>query len=199
MQTLSRTLPLTCILALAAPLAVADDEPSFYAEGFVGIASIDFESTSYEEDEVLGVRGGYNISPYFAIEGEFIGGAEDHTMSFSSLNIETGERTITDVRYGLDSIVSVFGKATLPVGDRIDLHARLGLANATRSSTSRRIFSQSDDVDFVSIDDSDSGLAYGLGASLNITDKIYARADFTRYEVFVDPQHTGTIGLGVKF
>lgn len=204
MQTFSRILPVTCIVAFTAPVALADEEPvesepRFFVEALAGVSSFDFNSDYDEEEEIAGVRGGFNFTPHFAVEGEFIAGIDDNTFSYSSVHPVTDERIDTDVNYGLDSVISVFGKATLPVGDKFALHARMGVTHTKTTSTSRSVASESGEIWENSLERNEAGVAYGIGATFNLTDKIYTRADATRYEGFAEDLEAVTVSVGFKY
>jgi hypothetical protein len=84
----------------------------------------------------------------------------------------------------LEHALGAYAVGILPLGQRLDLHGRVGY-QATEF-----------DTPFGSADA--DGVAYGVGATFNVTERFGVRADYTRVEGDLD---TDTIGLGgvVKF
>ncbi|HRP09424.1 MAG TPA: porin family protein [Terricaulis sp.] len=97
-----------------------------------------------------------------------------------------GEGTfgVNDDDVELDRAYGAYVRGILPINERFDLHGRVGYNQAEFSTPGG-------DVDA-------DGIAYGVGATFNVSQRFGIRADYTRLEGDLD---TDTIGLGgvVKF
>ena len=183
------------VAAMAATLAQANAQ-DFYVEGAVGA----MEETTYSlsnsnlDTTVIGGRLGWEVTPYFAVEGEYFAGLNEHEEKRSIL-IPSGERFDLTSELSIASTYGVFGKVSLPVGDSLKLFARAGYANVKKDSKS-----QADDENRTtsqgSFDEDD--IAMGIGASYDLTDRIYARVDATSYDL-AQENNSITIGAGIRF
>lgn len=92
-----------------------------------------------------------------------------------------GEGTfeVDDDDIELDRAYGAYAMGILPVSDRFDVHGRLGY-NTSEFSTPLG------DVDA-------DGVAYGVGATFNVSERFGIRADYTRLEGDLE---TDTFGLG---
>lgn len=192
MQKRTRILSASLILVMSAPLAMAD---GFYADISYNdvVATLDFETPNFDNDfdfGAVGLRGGYEVMPYFAVEGEVLVGTADETRSFVVLESDLPAFTVD---YRLSTSVSAFGRANMPVGERFTAFARLGY-----STVEYEIESNATDAGPAS-KDNHSGPAYGLGATFDVTEKIYLRGDFTRYVVDEFENDAISIGAGLRF
>ena len=174
---LSAALTLSCFL----PFAQAED---WYAEGFVSGTRATIPSGFAYDREVFfgtaGLRGGYDFTDNFSIEGEVQ----------TSVDADTVIYALDNTKVGLHSSAGIFGKYAVPVNERLDLHARLGVASQEfEYKTGGR-------KDFI---DTFQGLAYGLGGTLNLTDTLYLRGDATRYDSSDAETDTISIGAGIRF
>jgi len=184
------------LAAVAATLSPANAQ-DFYVEGAVGA----MEETTYLlsdsnlDTNLLGGRIGWEVTPYFGVEGEYFAGLNEHKQS-SSILFPNGERFDNKRELSIASTYGVFGKVSLPVGDALKLFARAGYANIEKdvkvelndenSTTSKGSF---DEEEF----------AFGVGASFDLTDRIYTRLDATSYDLLALETHSLTIGAGFRF
>jgi len=91
------------------------------------------------------------------------------------LNDEDADTAIPrGIRVGVDWQLAAFARASLPIGQRINLFARGGYHRTNLSSD----LSQTQQFTF-----KEDGLAYGAGAELNLTPVDAIRADYTVYEL----------------
>lgn len=155
---------LTVLAALATVSAPA------FAQGLYADVGYSFISVDVEDEDVdLGaVSGhiGYNFSEWFALEAEGAIGVEDEEVSAGGFTASAG----------LDYIVGGYAKGQVPLGEAINLYARVGLVQAqVEAEVSGPGFSGSDS-------DSESGVGYGAGAEFFITPAIGIRGDYTRYD-----------------
>ena len=196
MQPLKTTLPIAFLAAIAViPNATAQD---YYVEGTVGVSSYDFNSDFQEEYTTLGARFGRNFSSNLAIEGELGFGTSDKNGSVSGIDALTNESFTINMSESLNSSYGFFGKTMLPINDRLTAHARLGYATSEFEYKSD-IIREDGTTDEYGFKDVNRGLAYGLGTEYNFTDKLYARADATRYEADSRDVESYTLGVGFRF
>ena len=154
------------LLCAAAALGATFALPAAaHAQVYVGAGYTHYDTDSGDIGGVTG-RVGYRFNPNFAVEGEGTFGVED------------------DDTVELEHAVGAYAVGILPLGQRFDLHGRVG-------------YQQTEFDTPLGGADAD-GLAYGVGATFNVTERFGVRADYTRLEGDLD---TDTIGLGgvVKF
>lgn len=136
------------VLALAAP-ALAQAETSWY--GSLGYASVDIDPVKLG---AIQGRLGAQLNDHFAIEGEAAFGVADDTI---------GPFTVE-----LNNEVAAFLVGKVPVGEKLDVFARLGY-----SST---------EIDISGTSGSGDGVAYGVGVEGFFTEKDGVRLDWTRHD-----------------
>ncbi|MEO0608579.1 MAG: porin family protein, partial [Pseudomonadota bacterium] len=160
-----RILLISATLASLSFLPTAQAE-NFYAEGFVGAAdSDDSTDVSYLSSILsgtIGVRGGITLNENFSLEGELQTGLNEEEIFVFPGETNTSLRTNA----------AVFGRVSLPVNERLNLYGRIGYASTEFSV-------DGESVDFIETFD---GVAYGVGATFDLTDKIYLRGDATLYD-----------------
>lgn len=196
MQSLNHTLPLALFVAtIVAPNAIAED---FYVEGTVGQSSFDFRAIESHEYTMIGIRAGKNFTQYLAIEGEYSFGASEISRTVEGLDAMTGKDVSVDATQKLNAAYGVFGKATVPLMYNLTAHARVGYATTERETKGKFTFEDGTTENRV-FDDIDPGFAYGFGTTFSFSDKIYMRADATRYEAFDTDIEAYTIGAGLRF
>ena len=183
------------VLATTAALspAIAQD---FYVEGAVGA----MEETTYSlaneklDTNLVGGRLGWEVTPYFAIEGEYFAGLNEHNERAPAQIIE-GELVTATRQLNIASTYGVFGKVSLPIGDSFKLFSRVGYANVEKNGESRLDIEDSPTFD---LSEDDDNIAIGIGASYDLTDRIYARVDATSYDLSQETNSV-TIGAGIRF
>jgi OOP family OmpA-OmpF porin len=158
-------------LALTASMAArADVEPGFYLGAGVGTTKIDddsFDGINFDDSDTgFKVFGGYSFNQNFAVEasyfdlGEASGNFEDVSfdVGVSGFNVSAvGVLPLTDM-------FSLFGKLGYAFYD-LDAHATIvGVGSGSAS-------------------DSQSDLAYGVGASLGFAERWEARVEFEAINV----------------
>ena len=194
MQLRTFFLPVS-VLATTAALspAIAQD---FYVEGAVGAMeeTTYISSNSNLDTNVVGGRVGWEVTPYVAVEGEYFVGLNEHEEKRSVL-IPSGERFDVTSELSIASTYGVFGKVSLPVGDSLELFARAGYANVKKDSKSQAA-DENSTTSQGSFDEDD--IALGIGASFDLTDRIYARLDATSYDL-AQENNSITIGAGIRF
>lgn len=196
MQPLKTSLPIAFLAAMAA-LSHASAE-DYYVEGTAGVSSFGFSDRLEEEHTTLGARFGRNFNANLAIEGELAVGVSEESRTQTGFD-PLGEQSLTLItNENLNAAFGVFGKAMWPLADRFTAHARLGYAN-TEFETENQ-FTVGDGTTRTSDFKRDyRGFAYGLGTEFNFTDKLYARADATRYDASDDAVDSYTLCVGFRF
>ena len=162
------------------PVAHAED---FYAEGFIAAFNTDDAvGISGSENLLLGTvggRGGFAFNDHFSLEGELQTAAHNEEIYLF----------VEEAHVSLRSNAAVFGRFSLPLGERFNVYGRIGYSSS--------VF----EVSGASIDDSETfdGGAYGVGATFDLTDKIYLRGDATRYDTGAIESDSLSIGAGLRF
>ena len=162
---------------------------NWYAEGLAGglinADSSDFTTVSELSLGSVGLRSGYQINDSFSVEGE--------------LQMGVGKEELRQTRYGTDvsihSMAASFVNYTLPINDRLSLHSRLGVASIEFESEI-----VDDDGSVVDrFTDTYTGIGFGAGAEFGVTDNIYLRTDYTRYQANALDTNSILIGAGLRF
>lgn len=155
--------------ALAGPaaLAQAPAAPGWYAGGSLGQSEAKDTDCSPpltscdDKDTAWKIFGGYQINRNFAVElgytnlGEFSASGPGVNASIESKAWE------------------VMGVGSFPVADRFSLYGKLGFYRAESEATSN--------IPGVSADESNTGLAFGIGAQYDFTRSVAVRAEWQRY------------------
>ena len=165
---MTRIATLTTTLGFAL-LATAAQAQNMYGE--VGYTGLDYKASGLKASPGM-VRGliGYEITPQLAVEGMVGLNAKSDTVSGSTLK--------------LDNTIGVFGKAQLPVSDAFKLYGRVGVARTS--------------LKLGGVSDTSTGLAYGAGATYDLSKTTYLNLDYTRYQD-KDSKTLGGITAGVGF
>lgn len=163
---------------LAAPSAFAE---GWYADAGYTHVTTDVDGTSSDVD--LGAitgRIGYDLTPNFGFEGE------------AALGIDDEESTLGDVTtsVGLNYLVGAYGKAQMPLGERAKLFARAGIVNAEL---------ETEITGLGSAEQSETGAGYGIGGMVDISESLYVRGDYTRYDIEDVEADAFTVAVGMKF
>lgn len=212
--------------ALASALAcaqaqMAEEEPGFYLgagyQYFDINTDTDFESVDDIGNDInaLQVRAGYQFDAMFSLEAEGSFGISDGNFDFE------GDRNVfdfDDIDEGdsgedlgdavlasgsgdieLDYLIGVYGRAQYPVTDRFGVHARLGYAFVQVEASGTLDGEGAPNESITLAEGDDGGVAFGVGATFDVTESWQLRADYTRYE-FDDVDADGVgITLSYKF
>ncbi|MEM6652156.1 MAG: porin family protein [Pseudomonadota bacterium] len=191
------------IAAPVVPPAIAQD---FYAEGVVG--TVDFSNSSVFDDNTFttfGGRLGAKVTPNFSIEGEALFGDSTDTILETSSTLDPSDLsdpvlTTISGELELSSTYSLFGKADLPLTDRITAFGRIGVTHTnveTKFRTSRS--DQPNDVRVSKSNVDEIGFAFGVGAEFEVNERFYMRGDLTHYEFDEQDINSFQLGVGMKF
>lgn len=186
---------LAMLLTSAAMLTPGVLAQGFYVDGGYTALSYEGEIEEVEADLDFGavhLHAGYDFNSYIGIESEFLYGVNDEDVTLFDEDI--GD---IDASVGLNYLVGVYGRAIWPVSDSFDLFARAGWVQAELDADATATVEGV--TESASISESDSGYAIGIGASWDMTDRFYLRADYTRYTIDESDTDGVLIGAGFKF
>lgn len=160
---------------LAASGALAEDEPKgMHIE--LGVQTLFLEGGTTQTElgpstgpdhrlNVMVLRLGYDLAPHLVIEGEFMTGVNNTDV--------TAQTPVGDISFNarLTRAAGLLMKAWYPVFDGGVVHARLGaVSHRVRVST-----------DEEHVDGGADGIAFGVGAEMEIGRDLCLRFDLTRY------------------
>lgn len=185
------------ILALL-PAAFAQ---GFYVDGGYAATSLELE---FEDDDAaaesldldfgaIGGHAGYDFTPYFGVEGEVIIGVKD--KSFITVGVSDDDESVIEtenIDVSLNSIFGVYAKANLPLGEQFNAFARVGYAVGELEASSDLDGSENEKG-------TEEGVAFGVGATFDFTQQIYARGDYTRYDFGEADTDAFMAGVGFRF
>lgn len=152
-------------------LAAGAQAQSMYGE--VGYTGLDYKEPGLKVSPAM-VRGivGYEFSPNLAMEG--------------MVGLNGGSDSASGTTLKLNNTVGVFGKVQAPLADGVNVYGRLGVARTSLKANG--------------VSDSDTGLAYGVGMTYDLSKTTYLNADYTKYYDRDDQKLEGvTVGLGFRF
>ncbi|MEQ9436628.1 porin family protein [Hyphomonas sp.] len=196
-------------LGMAAP-AVAqtygNEDTGFYAQG--GYTYLDIEpdgADSGVDSNAITGRVGYQFTPMFSLEADLSTGIDDGEFDFNvdedEFNLDDNDDTdLDDViaasgDLGLNYLVGLYGRASVPLTERLDVSARAGYAYIdvdasviTPGGTTLGV-----------IEDSADGPAIGAGLSYDLTDSWQLRGDYTYYSFEDTDTNAATIAVGYTF
>ena len=155
MKTLLLSAAAALITASAAS-AQAPDSP--YTLG-AGYTNLNAEGGNYD---VLTLRGGYDVTNYFGVEGEAQFGIGDEITTIF------GRRTETSLNYG----AGLFAKGQYPINEAMSVHARVGYAWTKFEGTAGGVATSRED----------NGVAAGFGGEYAFSGPNALRADYTLYD-----------------
>lgn len=163
--TVSTLVSIAAVFAFASAHA-QEVTPKLYAEiGYTQLNAKDADagsSTKFSPKAVTGVFG-YQFTPNMAVEGLLGFGAGKGKVKFNGMD--------TGVDGKVKTAVGVFFKPSVAVSDSIDLFGRVGWVRTELELSAAG----------VSASDSGNDLAYGVGASFNLSKTSYVQASWTNY------------------
>lgn len=182
------------------------DDKGFYLQG--GYSYLDIKpdgADSGVDTNAITARAGYKFSKYFSIEGDVTSGIDDGEFDY---NVDEDEFNLDDNNdgdfndlinasgdIGLNYLLGVYGKASMPVSDRLDLFARAGYAYIDLDAT----VVTPGGTDVATVEDSEDGAALGAGAEFALTENWQLRGDYTWYGFGETDTHAAMISAGYKF
>ena len=179
------------LLAAAATSALAFgaqaqsvDETGFYTEGGYQYMNIEPDGADQGVDtNGIAARAGYQFNNIFSLEGELATGIDDGEFDF---NVDEDEFNLDDNDDGdfndtiaaagdieLNYLVGLYGKAEVPITDRLDAYARAGYAYIDVDSQVQT----PGGTTLATISDSENGPAVGAGLSYALSETRYIKGD----------------------
>ena len=149
-------------------------------------------------------RLGYKFNPTFSVEGELASGIDDGEFDY---NVDEDEFNLDDNNdgdfndliaasgdIGLNYLVGIYGRADVPLTERLDAFARAGYSYIDLDAT---IMTPGGAP--INVEDSEEGPAIGAGLTYDLTENWRLRGDYTYYS-FEDADTNGVmLGVGYKF
>ncbi len=149
-------------------------------------------------------RGGWQFTPFLSVEGDISFGVDDGNFDFNSSedDLDFDDNTDGDLddvingpgELGMDYLIGLYARATLPLSDRFEVSARGGYAFVELDSTVQTIGGNE-----LVFGGSDDGFAFGGSASYDLTESLSLRADYTHYEFDDANAESFGVNLQVKF
>lgn len=172
------------------PLVAAAEEVYF---------GVNVAQAAYEEDGIdelnpvaLSLKAGYGFNRYLSVEGRLgFGVAEDDTTFSGYVDVFGSPVFVTlPVELKVDHFIGLYGKASLPVGDRLGLYALAGMTQGELTvSVPNAGISQSA---------SDSDMSFGLGVDLKLTERATLNAEWAQL-IDADGYTLSQLSLGLTF
>ncbi len=169
------------LTALGAHAQTAQSATPFY--GSIGYEAIDITArgsngTARTQPGMLLGTIGYQLHPNLAVEGVLGGTVRKDDVKLNGFN--------TGIDGSVDSAYGVFVKPSLNLTDRLSVFGRVGYVHTKTSLSAGN----------VSVSDSSEDVAYGLGASYDLTATSYVQAGWTQYR---DRKGVEADGWGVSY
>ena len=179
----SVTLALAALAVSLSPLASAE---GFYGDvGYAFISAdedVDGDSFVVDLGAVAG-HAGYFFTDNLGVEGELAFGVSDEEATSAGVSVSLG----------LNYLAGLYGVAALPVTEKLSLFARAGVVQAeveAEASFAGTTFSESE---------SETGYGLGVGGMFDLTENVYLRGDYTRYDIEDAEIDAFLIGVGFKY
>ncbi|MEH6487623.1 porin family protein [Hyphomonas oceanitis] len=192
-------------LGLSAP-AVAQEDTGLYVQGGYSYVNIepDGADSGVDTNAITG-RVGYQFTPMFSLEADLTSGIDDGEFDYNvdedDFNLDDNDDTdLNDViaasgDLGLNYLVGLYGRASVPLTERLNVSARAGYAYIDVDAT---VITPGGTVLGV-IEDSADGPALGAGLTYDLTDSWQLRGDYTYYDFEDTDTGAATIAVGYKF
>jgi outer membrane immunogenic protein len=192
-------------LGLSAP-AVAQEDTGLYVQGGYSYVNIepDGADSGVDTNAITG-RVGYQFTPMFSLEADVTSGIDDGEFDYNvdedEFNLDDNDDTdLNDViaasgDIGLNYLVGLYGRASVPLTERLNVSARAGYAYIDVDATVVTPGGTTLGV----IEDSADGPALGAGLTYDLTDNWQLRGDYTYYDFEDTDTGAATIAVGYKF
>lgn len=146
----------------------------YYGDAGYTFISIDEEGLEVELG-TISARGGLEFTENFGVEIEGAIGVQDESVGGVDLS--------------LNYLVGAYGKAQAYVSDTATVYARAGIVNAELETSGNGF----------TLSQSETGAGFGAGAVLELSNNLYLRGDYTRYEIEELGANAFTLSLGMRF
>lgn len=199
-----RTILIATAAAVIAATAQAQDT-GLYLEG--GYQYLDIQpggADSGVDTNGIAARAGVKLNRYFSVEGELATGIQDGDFDYNTdedaFNFDdNNDGDLADVisasgDLGLNYLVGIYGKAELPLTERLGVYARAGYAYVDLDASLETPGGQ-----VIIVEDSADGPAFGAGLQYGLTDNLYLKGDYTYYSFDNTDTSGAMLGIGWKF
>lgn len=192
-------------LAATANAQSYDNDRGLYLDG--GYQYLDIKpdgADSGVDTNGIAARLGYNFNNVFSLEGELASGIDDGEFDY---NVDEDEFNLDDNDdgdfedvigvsgdIGLNYLVGLYGRADLPVTERMNLFARAGYAYIDVDASVNTPGGTA-----INIEDSADGPAIGAGLTYDLSENWELRGDYTYYSFDSTDTNGVMLGLGYKF
>ena len=149
-------------------------------------------------------RAGWRFNNIFSLEAELATGIDDGEFDYNvdedELNFDdNNDGDLSDViaasgDVGLNYLTGIYGKANLPLTERLNAYARAGYAYVDLDASVGTPGGFA-----VNVEDSADGPAFGAGMSYDLSDNLYLKGDYTHYEFDSTDTSGVMLGVGYKF
>ena len=192
-------------LGLSAP-AVAQEDTGLYVQGGYSYVNIepDGADSGVDTNAITG-RVGYQFTPMFSLEADLTSGIDDGEFDYNvdedEFNLDDNDDTdlndgiAASGDLGLNYLVGLYGRASVPLTERLNVSARAGYAYIDVDATVVTPGGTTLGV----IEDSADGPALGAGLTYDLTDSWQLRGDYTYYDFEDTDTGAATIAVGYKF
>ena len=182
------------------------DEQGFYLQG--GYSYLDIQpdgADSGVDTNAITARAGYQFNDWFSLESDITTGIDDGEFDY---NVDEDEFDLDDNNdgdfndliagsgdVGLNYLVGVYGKAEVPVTERLDAFGRAGYAFIDLDAE----IQTPGGTPITTIEDSEDGAALGGGLDYALTDNWNLRGEYTWYGFGNTDTHAAMFSAGYKF
>lgn len=182
------------------------EDTGFYLQG--GYSYLDIEPDGAEsgvDANAITARAGYQFNKYFSVESDISSGIDDGEFDY---NVDEDEFNLDDNNdgdfndliagsgdIGLNYLIGVYGRASMPVTDRFDVFARAGYAYVDLDADVQT----PGGTTLATIEDSEDGAALGAGLNYDLTESWELRGDYTWYGFGNTDTHAAMLSAGYKF
>jgi len=154
-----------CAVSIAAVFlatsAIAQAANNFYVGANLTRITDDGDEAPAIYPLALGVKGGLEITPNFALEARYASGVKEDSTMLSGVKVDLE----------VDKIYGVYAKGVIPLG-RVSPYVLIGYSHGQETASVKAYgLSQSD---------SDSGVSYGIGIDIPITESVSVSAEWAR-------------------
>jgi opacity protein-like surface antigen len=149
-------------------------------------------------------RAGWRFNNVFSLEAELATGIDDGEFDYNvdedELNFDdNNDGDLSDViaasgDVGLNYLTGIYGKANLPLTERLNAYARAGYAYVDLDAS----INTPGGVN-INVEDSADGPAFGAGMSYDLSDNVYLKGDYTYYSFDSTDTSGVMLGVGYKF
>ncbi len=158
--------------------------------GYIGASAglTDYDVRSLDDGSSIELTGGYKFGNYFAIEASYI--------DLGDADIDFGE--MDDVASGSVNIdgLNVSAVGLIPLGDTVTLYGKAGFFQWDSEGHARADLGEFG-IQEQSFSDSGTDLSYGLGVSVNLSEKFSLGLEYQSFSI--EEEDPTNISLGAQF